>query len=123
MIFTNQELAAILRLANAMANADGRVTNEESTMIAHELVRFGVDSNKFDVISSITTTMTNSEACHIVSRMTSEEKKYVAAYLGTIIFIDQQVDESEIKLWTLISTLCDLPTMRVIDAVKIMSEL
>ena len=28
MIFTNQELSAILRLAHAMANADGKITEE-----------------------------------------------------------------------------------------------
>ena len=123
MIFTNHELAAILRLGHAIANADGKVTSEESMMMAHEMARFGVDNDKFDIISKIALTISNGDACQIVSKMTNEEKKYVAAYLGTMCFIDQHVEESETKLWTLISMLCDLPTMRIIDAVKIMSEL
>lgn len=44
MIFTNQELGAILKMATVMADADGKVTNEETTLMFVELVRFGVVS-------------------------------------------------------------------------------
>ena len=123
MVFTNRELAAILRLAHAVANADGRVTNDEQKIIANELVRFGVDSKKFDVISGLAANMVNGEACQIVSKMTSEEKRYVAAYLGTMVVADRNIEDSEMKLWSLISALCDLPTMSLMEAVKIMASL
>ena len=44
MIFTNQELGAILKMAIVMADADGKVTNEETALMFVELVRFGVVS-------------------------------------------------------------------------------
>ena len=39
MIFTNQELAAILRLAHAMANADGKVTQDETDVYVRQRYR------------------------------------------------------------------------------------
>ena len=123
MIFTNQELAAILRLAHAMANADGKVTNEESQIIAIELSRFGVDARRAMQIAEIGDKMSNAEACQIVSKMTNEEKRYVAAYLGTLVVADRNIEDSEMKLWSLISALCDLPTMNIIEAVQIMANL
>ena len=123
MIFTNQELAAILRLAHAMANADGKVTNEESQIIAIELSRFGVDAKRAMQIADIGDKMSNAEACQIVSKMTSEEKRYVAAYLGTLVVADRNIEDSEMKLWSLISVLCDLPTMNIMEAVQIMANL
>ena len=123
MIFTNQELAAILRLAHAMANADGKITNEETQMIVLEMKRFGVDVNNARLIAEIGDKMPYGECCQIVSNMTAEEKKYVTAFLGTLICADGDVDDSEMKLWSLISTLCDLPTMNIFEAVKIMANL
>ena len=123
MIFTNQELTAILRLAHAMANADGKVTNEESQIIAIELSRFGVDARRAMQIAEIGDKMSNAEACQIVSKMTNEEKRYVAAYLGTLVVADRNIEDSEMKLWSLISALCDLPTMNIIEAVQIMANL
>ncbi len=123
MIFTNQELAAILRLAHAMANADGKITNEETQMIVLEMKRFGVGLNNAQLIAEIGDKMSYGECCQMVSNMTAEEKKYVTAFLGTLICADGDVDDSEMKLWSLISTLCDLPTMNIFEAVKIMANL
>jgi uncharacterized tellurite resistance protein B-like protein len=123
MIFTNQELAAILRLAYAMANADGKITNEETQMIVLEMKRFGVGLNNAQLIAEIGDKMSYGECCQMVSNMTAEEKKYVTAFLGTLICADGDVDDSEMKLWSLISTLCDLPTMNIFEAVKIMANL
>ena len=123
MIFTNQELAAILRLAHAMANADGKITNEETQMIVLDMKRFGVGLNNARLIAEIGDKMSYGECCQMVSNMTAEEKKYVTAFLGTLICADGDVDDSEMKLWSLISTLCDLPTMNIFEAVKIMANL
>jgi uncharacterized tellurite resistance protein B-like protein len=109
MIFSDLELSAILRLAHAMANADGKITEAETAMIILELNRFGVDQVKAQKLAEIGDKMGYPEACQIVSRMTSEEKRYVTAYLGAMICIDGDIDESETKLWSLITVLCDLP--------------
>lgn len=122
MTFTNEELSAILKLANAMVNADGRIAKEELSMIFHELARFGVDQNKSNLLAEIGENMTNADACQIVSRMTPYEKKYVTAYLGTLICIDGDINDTEQKLWSLISLLCGLPEMSIADAIKFMAE-
>ena len=123
MIFTNQELAAILRLAHAIADADGKVSKEETQMIVLEMTRFGVDQSKGRVITDIGAKMPYGECCQIVSNRTAEEKKYVTAFLGTLICADGNIDDSEMKLWSLISAMCDLPTMNIFEAIKIMSNL
>lgn len=46
MRLTDNELAAIIHLAKAMAAADGKVESIELLVIARELSRFGVDSSK-----------------------------------------------------------------------------
>ena len=73
MTFTNEELSAIYRLAQAMAQADGKVTKEEIAVIILELQRFGVDQNKAKIIIEMSEKMSYSEACQIVSRMIPSE--------------------------------------------------
>ena len=123
MVFTNQELAAILRLAHAIAIADGKVTKEETQMIVLEISRFGVDQDKARLISEIGDKMSYGDCCQVVSNMTAEEKKYVTAYLGTLICADGNIDDSEMKLWSLISAMCNLPTMNIVEAIQIMANL
>lgn len=122
MIFTNQELAAILKLATLVANADGKVSNEESQMMSLEIARFGVNKNKAKVIIEIGAKMSYGECCQVVSNMVAKEKKYVAAYLGTLICADGKIDDSEIKSWSLISAMCDLPTMNIHEAIEFMTN-
>lgn len=123
MVFTNEELSAILRLAHAMANADGKITKEETGMIFLELHRFGVDQAKAKLLAEIGDKMSYAEACQIVSRMTTQEKRYVTAYLGTLICADGDINDSELKLWSLITALCDLPQMSIGEAIQIMANL
>ena len=123
MFFTNNELCAVLKLALVMANADGKVSEEESAMMCLELLRFGVDQDKVKTLARLGDKMSNVEACKIVSNMTADEKKYVTAYLGTIICADGKIDDSELKTWALITALCDLPTMSIGEAITIMSDL
>ena len=123
MFFTNNELCAILKLALVMANADGKVSEEESAMMCLELLRFGVDQDKVKVLAGLGDKMSNLEACKIVSNMNADEKKYVTAYLGAIICADGNIDDSELKAWAVITALCDLPTMSIGEAIQIMSKL
>ncbi len=123
MFFTQKELTAIVKVAFAMANADGRVTIEEQTMIALELVRFDVQQEQLEKILKDAGSMTGSEANVIISSMTAQEKKYVTAFLGIIICSDGKIEDSELKMWSLISLLCDLPTMTLSDAIDIMRNL
>ena len=123
MIFTNQELGAILKMALVMAAADGHVSEEEKTLMAIELTRFGVSNEKTKVIIQEATQLDTTEACIIIAKMTNEEKKYVTAYLGVMICADGKVEDSELKTWSLISNICNLPQMSIKEAIEIMQKL
>ncbi len=123
MIFTNQEMAAILKMAQVIANADGKVAREEMSLMALELARFGVSTEKGKLILSISHNLEASEAVAIISRMNPEEKKYVTAYLGTMICVDGNIDNKELLLWAGISEICNLPQMSIKDAIEHMKNL
>lgn len=123
MIFTNQELGAILKMATVMAGADGYVAEEEKALMTIELIRFGVTNEKAKEIFNEATNLTPTEACIIISKMTNEEKKYVTAYLGTMICADGKIEDLELKTWALITNFCDLPKMNLQEALHIMSKL
>ena len=123
MIFTGQELSAILKMAMAIAASDGHISSEETSLMAIELMRFGVDEEKTKIISSKAANLDFAEACVIISKMTNEEKKYVTAYLGTIICADGKIEDSEIKTWALVTTICDLPKMSLREAIELMGKL
>ena len=121
--FNGRELSAVVRLAWEMILADGKVEEIETKTLALELLRFGVDENQCPVLIAAAQSMEASEAIAIVSLLKDNEKKYVAAFLGTIMAIDRNIDDAEMKLWKFISTICRLPTMNVAQALQIMSEL
>lgn len=116
MTFTRIEMSAITKLALAMANADGKIEKSELNYIALELARFGV--RDCEPIIDGANEMDGSDALSIVAKMTDEEKKYVAAYLGTVMAVDNDIDEKELALWRLTSTLCGLPTMNILEAIE-----
>lgn len=121
MQFNKVEMIAIMSMANAMIMADGKVKDEETSVISHEMVKFGVPIGDFKEIYLRGIKIEPSFASEIVSKMTQEQKKYVAAFLGTIMAVDGDIDEQEMALWRLLSQLCGLPTMSVKDAVFYMA--
>ena len=123
MIFTNQELSAIFKMATIVAGSDGNISTEETNLMALELLRFGVSEEKSQIIMKEGLKLSPPEACSIISKMTNEEKRYVTAYLGTMICADGKIEDAEMKTWTVISKLCNLPTMSLGDAIEIMSNL
>lgn len=123
MVFTNQELGAILKVVGVVANADNKVTKEESALMLVELLRFGVVGEKADVIIGEAEKFDFIGACLVISKMTYSEKKYVAAYFGAMICVDGKIDKVELNAWKLISHMCDLPVMHLEEAVEIMRNL
>ena len=121
MTFTSIEMSAISKLALAMAAADGKVEKSELGYIALELTRFGVKDA--DPILKGADEMDPTIALSIVSKMTPKEKKYVAAYLGTVMAVDRNIDDKELSLWRLTSTLCGLPTMNIQEAIQYIKEM
>ncbi len=120
--FSKVEMAAIIKTALAMAAADGKVEDTEKAMIAIEAARFNLGSENFESLLKMATAMSATDSMAMIAAMNDAEKRYVASYLGTMIAVDGDVDDKEMALWRLISTLCDLPTMNIADAIEYMTN-
>ena len=120
--FNRVEMKAILQIAGAMAGADGRAHPNEMKMMMNECGRFGIDAMEAEILLSEAKNMDVTESMAAIATMTDAQKRYVCAYLGTMIAIDGDIDDKEMALWHLISTLCKLPTMNIADAVKYMAN-
>lgn len=123
MTFSGQELTAIIKMAKSMVLADGKIEPSEIAVMTREFMRFGVLQDQVDLLLKASDNIEASQAVALIARMDEERKKYVASYLGVIMASDGDIDDNELALWTLISTLCGLPTMTVIDAINNMKDL
>lgn len=122
MEFTKLQMSAIVKMAKSMVMADGVVNEKETELMSKELLRFGVPFSEVPSIMKMGDNMQASDAVTIISAMDSQQKKYVTAYLGVMIAIDGDIDDSEMKLWTLISVLCNLPTMTIKEAASFLAN-
>lgn len=118
MRYSGKELSAIVKMAISMAAADGKFAEEETTAIFFELANFGVTKSQFAQILVRARDMEASEAFATIACMDEEQKKYVTGYLAVIMVADGDIDDSEVKMWQLISLLAQLPTMDVNDALE-----
>lgn len=121
--FTDLEKSAIINLSKLMVLADGKIDEEEKRALVIESLRIGVSPENAAKIENTATSLEPSEACNIISKMTAEEKKYVAALLGSLMIVDGNIDDTEMRLWQLVSTICNLPTMNAVQALKYMADL
>ncbi len=120
--FNRREMMAILKMAGAMAGADGRAHPNEVKMMINECLRFGIDAEESSKLLSQSTNMDGSEAMATIAIMTDAQKRYVCAYLGSLMAIDGNIDDNERTMWQLVSTLCKLPTMTISDALEYMAN-
>lgn len=116
MTLNGKQLSALVKMGVAMALADGKVEEVEKVAIAMELVKFGVSNNEAESIINESQTMDVSDAIATLSCMTTEQKKYATGYLAIIMASDRDIDPSEVKLWQLICTLSNFPTMNIGEA-------
>lgn len=123
MTFKKIEFAAIVKLAISMAAADGVFDENEKKAIALELARFGVSESDMPLLFATAQAMEPAEMIVTVSNMGAEQKRYVASFLGTLMMIDGDIADAEMKLWQLTSALCGLPTMSVADALNYMANM
>ena len=123
MKFSKNEMAAIFKLGKMMVTADGKIEDVEVLAIATELARFGVPENHVDEIEKLGDKMAPAELLAEVAAMDAEQKRYVAAYLGGILVCDGDIDDAEVKLWTLVSEMCDLPRMNIVQAVEYLKNM
>ena len=116
MTYSGLEMAAILKMAQAMANADGKVTNEETAIILAEMANFGAIS-KTDGLVLAANAMSSSDALIVLKGMSTMQKKYVCGFLAAISAVDG-IDAKEIAVWQLTSTLAQFPEMSFNEALN-----
>ena len=85
MTFEKKEFAAIVRLAISMAAADGVFAENEKKAIALELARFGVSESNMPPLFAAAQAMDAADCIITVSNMSTGQKEYVAAFLGTLM--------------------------------------
>ena len=122
MTFSGQELTAIIKMAKSMVLADGKIEPSEIAVMTREFMRFGILQDQVDLLLKASDSIEANQAVALIARMDEERKKYVASYLGVIMASDGDIDDNELALWTLISTLCGLPTMTVMEAINNMKN-
>lgn len=121
--FNDSELIAVFNLAQTMMIADGRIDSNEQAALALEAVRLNVTQEKLEYIILRSQQITAGEAMLTVMNFNDTQKKYVSAFLGAMMAVDGRIDDSEMKIWSLISAFCGLPQMTVIEAITYMKDL
>lgn len=123
MQFTEEELAAVLKMAVAMVGADGRSDEREMEVVRNELTRFGASLGQMIALTKDAQKMEFEKAIGIISKFDFDRKKYVSSYLAVIMIADGEIDDKEVALWQLVSLLCGLPEMDLNQAIDNMNNL
>lgn len=118
--FSHREMAAIIALAKAMALADGSLDKREVSMMSKEALRFGIAPKDFMNLLQKSDGMEPEETFAVIAIMNDAQKRYVTAYLGTMMAVDGDIDDAERTLWNFVSLICKLPTMSLVDAISYM---
>lgn len=118
MTYNGKELAALIKLGIAMAQADGHVDKIEQIAIASELKNFGVNDVNAPSLLATSAIMDISEALGTLAAMSNDQKKYACGYLAAIMAADGEIAKSEVKLWQLVCTLGSFPVMNIGEALN-----
>lgn len=118
MRFTGKELTAVIKMAFSMAAADGKFVDEERDAITFGMAEFGMGRNEILSCVAAAQKMEASEAFAILSSMNPMQQKYATGYLAAVMAADGDVADSEVKMWQLICTLAQFPTMTVGEALS-----
>ena len=119
--FNREELAAVLKMANAMIAVDGKIEDVETSLLGREMVRLRVNESEFNIAYRRSEEMKYGEALRTISLFDWPRKKYLSAFLGTIMAIDGELNADEIKLWNYTAELCELPRLSLEEATEIMN--
>lgn len=116
MQFNNLELSAVLKVGFCMANADGKLEQEEMKVLALGMAEFGVDEQHFQMLTTLANAMTPATMLATLAALNESQKKFVCGFLASIMISDGDIDDSEVKLWQLTSTLAGFPKMSIAEA-------
>ena len=117
MMFNKRELAAILNIAEGMAEIDGKVEKIESEVIYAEMTsRFGLEHDELMSLSEIAIIdMDPHTAMNIVAEMTPFQKQYVQALLVFVMASDGNIDEREMAMLKVVTMVSGLPPINMND--------
>ena len=117
MMFNKRELAAILNIAQGMAEIDGKVERIESEVIYSEMTsRFGLEHDELMSLSEIAVIdMDPHTAMNIVAEMTTLQKQYVQALLVFVMASDGNIDEREMAMLKVVTMVSGLPPINMND--------
>ena len=116
-MFNKRELAAILNIAEGMAEIDGKVEKIESEVIYAEMTsRFGLEHDELMSLSEIAIIdMDPHTAMNIVAEMTPFQKQYVQALLVFVMASDGNIDEREMAMLKVVTMVSGLPPINMND--------
>lgn len=118
MEFSGKELSALVKMGVAMAAADGKLADEEKAAIVLGMAEFGLDEEAVKAHLALAKSMTPVQALSILTAMDISQQKFATGFLATVMVSDGDIDDSEVKLWQLVCTLCGFPTMTIAEAVE-----
>lgn len=122
MEFQDKEFAAALKAGHAMVEADGRVDTKEVEILFGGLAeRIGTALNRNEIVR-MADEMDTVEMISILSALDTGQKKYIAGYLASIMVSDGDIDDMEMRLWQLLSNLCNFPKMTLREALTFWFE-
>ena len=113
MTFSNQQMAAIIRIAKQMCNADGRFSQSEMDNLLNFTENFDVAT-----VEDMADAMTGYEAAAVLARMSADQKYYVCCYFAELMAVDGVISDSEVKVWQFVSQLADFPNMSIREALN-----
>jgi tellurite resistance protein len=117
--FRRFEFEAVVSLALAMIHADGDVDFKETMVLQMQLDRFGIGVDQYQSLVVAAKNMDKLRALSIITNLGYTEKKYITALVGVLMAADGKIDDSEMKMWTFTSLVCDLPQMSIDEAFEI----
>ena len=118
MEITGKELTAMVKMAFTMAAADGKFVDEEKAIITLGIAEFGLGREEIIGCVKSAERMDPAEALQVLSAMNTNQKKYATGFLAAVMTADGDIADSEVKIWQLICTLTNCPTMSVAEALS-----
>ena len=122
MQFSHMELSAIVKAAQGMIAADGRVDDSEMKILSAELINFGVKPDQLKSMVELSEAMEPALMIAVLGAMNDSQKRYVCGFLASIMVVDGDIDDSEMKFWKMVSTFIGCPTMSLQDALSYWSN-
>lgn len=122
MQFSHMELSAIVKAAQGMIAADGRVDDSEMKILSAELINFGVNPDQLKSMVELSEAMEPALMIAVLGAMNDSQKRYVCGFLASIMVVDGDIDDSEMKFWKMVSTFIGCPTMSLQDALSYWSN-